>query len=217
MLAALGGEFFLERPEHLRRDPLQLEAHLIGGTAAALHAVAAFSAEPVGEQPPLLGQGLAAVGCDFGQRQAVLAPGHEVAGIRDRNHRRIPAAVDRARAMDLEEFGMQRPPVELEDQFSDFGTSRQHEMPLHRKTRDARWQPASLGRLPRSDSYHRWIIDRRRRRHQAGRKVPCLRGVPAETTPARPRGRRKNECRRRCRSRGAGTGARKTGPPRCGT
>ena len=123
MLAALGGEFFLKRPEHLGRDPLQLEAHLIGGASAALHAVAAFSAEPVGEQPSLLWQGLAAVGSDFGQRQAVLAPGHEVAGIRDRHHRRIFAAVDRARAMDLEELGMQRPPVELENQFSDVGAS----------------------------------------------------------------------------------------------
>ena len=84
--AVLGGfhaEFLLERPKHLRRNGLELEAHLIPRATAARHSIAAFTSESVRKEPPLLWQRLACAGCNFSEREPVLAPRDKVTGTRD--------------------------------------------------------------------------------------------------------------------------------------
>lgn len=124
--AAVGTEFFLEGPEHIRLDLFQLEVHPVDGPVTALYLIAALAQEPVGHQPPLLRQRMVCRRAHFGERQSLVVPCHEMTGCRNIDPRVEVAWRNLARVVDFEQLGVQRSRVKLKNQLGDFRSNRQH-------------------------------------------------------------------------------------------
>ncbi len=123
---AVVSQLVLEGPKDLGFDRFELEIHLIAGTAAAFHPVAAFPLQLPADQPAFLGQRVMGRRGDLRQRLAGVSPGDHVAGAGDVDGRLVVASLDRASAVDLEQLGVQSPSKQLKDQLGDFGSNGQH-------------------------------------------------------------------------------------------
>src|SRR5207249_2106006 len=67
-------------------------------------------------------------GGDLGQMNLAILPGNHVAGPGDANRQLIVLPLNPAQSEDVEQLGVQRPPVELKDQIRD---SRSDQMEVH--------------------------------------------------------------------------------------
>lgn len=113
------GELFLIGPEGFFVDGLEREGGLVSDAAAAFDGIAGRAFEAMGHEAAPLGERMIGGGSDFGERDALILPGDDVAGGRDLDVGPVAAAFDLPRIVDFEQFGMERTTVELEHQFSD--------------------------------------------------------------------------------------------------
>ena len=84
-------------------------------------------------------------GGHFGERLALVTPGHDVAGTGDVDRGFIVPPLDRAAAVNHEELWVQHAPIQLKNQFSDFGSDGEHGAGSFRKHQAG--GQGSLGRL----------------------------------------------------------------------
>ena len=118
-LAAVADDLVVDVQELLRGQHLHLEGGLVGDAVGAGEGVAALAAQAPAEEAALLRQGLLAGGGHLGEVDAGVVPGDDMAGAGDAYRQVVVLAADFAHGEDVEQLGVQRAPVELEDEVAD--------------------------------------------------------------------------------------------------
>src|SRR5262249_11275861 len=118
-LVAVRQDFVVYVQENLRRQRLDLEAHLIADAEHTRDLVALLAAQLMIDKPALLRQKLIAGGGNFGKVNVAAFPGDDVPGPSDAHGQVGAVVLNLAHGKDVKQLGVQRPAKNLEYQVAD--------------------------------------------------------------------------------------------------